>query len=149
MVLSAISLAWLQLRWLSVTHCVVCPYSIPMRPVFFPSDYAGKVRVSEANHDGCVAAVALQVPQTFHRIDCQSYRQLPAARLSYFVEQVRENGDTVILHIKNLSCSISCRRGCTGRCCGCGHNGSVCTLTCLLQILPEHWLWVWLYWEGL
>ena len=53
-----------------------------------PPDYAGKVKVTELRCPGSIAMVALQLPQTFHRVQCESHLQLPQARWNYFVEKV-------------------------------------------------------------
>ena len=54
----------------------------------FRPDYAGKVKVCELKYPGSVAMVALQLPQTFHRFQCESHLQLAEARWTYFVEKV-------------------------------------------------------------
>ena len=60
-------------------------------------DYAGRVRVGELAQDGCISQVIVQTPQVFHRVPCVSYKQLPEARLSYFVEKVSPHCSREIL----------------------------------------------------
>ncbi len=63
------------------------------------SDYAGCVRVGEGPGDGCVSQVVVQAPQVFHRVHCLSHKELPEARLTYFVEKVSTG---VVLYTNNL-----------------------------------------------
>ncbi|XP_064403011.1 U3 small nucleolar RNA-associated protein 25 homolog isoform X2 [Halichondria panicea] len=51
-------------------------------------NYAGRVRVGEGPGDGCVSQVVVQAPQVFHRVHCLSHKELPEARLTYFVEKI-------------------------------------------------------------
>ena len=46
------------------------------------------MKVSDVRQVGSISHVALQVPQTFHRITCQSHLDLPEDRWKYFIDKV-------------------------------------------------------------
>ncbi|XP_065069024.1 U3 small nucleolar RNA-associated protein 25 homolog [Rhopilema esculentum] len=52
------------------------------------SNYAGKVRIKAASLPGTVRQVVLQIPQVFHRIDCQSLENEADKRFDYFIKKV-------------------------------------------------------------
>ena len=71
-----------------ILHVFVCQNTDLFLDSIFHPDYAGKVKVCELRYPGSVAKVALQLPQTFHRVQCESHLQLPQARWTYFIEKV-------------------------------------------------------------
>ncbi len=71
---------------MSTLACWYCIYCVVLHSTLW--DHAGRVRVGEGPGDGCVSQVVVQAPQVFHRVQCLSHRELPEARLNYFVEKV-------------------------------------------------------------
>lgn len=52
------------------------------------TDFSGRMRVFEAKHTGTLSQISVQVPHVFRKFPCSSHKELPTARLQYFIENV-------------------------------------------------------------
>ena len=52
-------------------------------------NYEGKIQTKSADQIGIICQIAFQLPQVFHRINCDTPIDLPKARFNFFCEKVK------------------------------------------------------------
>ena len=53
----------------------------------FCFNFSGRLTV-QPTYEGCISRIVSQVPQVFHRFECESFSQMSDARFAFFVEKV-------------------------------------------------------------
>jgi U3 small nucleolar RNA-associated protein 25 len=51
-------------------------------------NYEGKIQTKQTDQVGTISQIAFQLPQVFHRINCDTPIDLPKARFEFFTEKV-------------------------------------------------------------